>query len=132
MDEEKHLLDPTSPTYFGRDGGCGSGKRSKVILAIVLVGLVIALLAVFFVGGFVAGQKHARSSVKPTPTPSPTTTSSSPTPTSSPSPTPSPSPAPPPSGFNWGADVMVDGKEMAVVDWLDENMAANNIKNNLL
>ena len=102
MAEEERLINPATQTHFGK-GSSGRDKLPKVVLGILIVVLAAALLAVFFVGGFVAGKKQARSSATPG-TPE----------------------------FNWGADVKVDGKEMPVVDWLDENMAANNMKNNLL
>ena len=103
MAEEERLIDPAGQTTFGKVSSGRNNKLPKVVLAILIVVLAAAVLAVFFIGGFVAGKKQAGSSAAPGTT-----------------------------GFNWGADVKVDGKEMPVVDWLSENMAANNIKNNLL
>ena len=48
-------------------------------------------------------------------------------------PTPSSStpPSPTQKGFDWGANVNVGGKSVPVVDWLDENLQAKNIEDNL-
>ena len=121
MAEEQPLIDPTidivydpstrdQQADFGKDSDARdrAGTVRKIALAVLTVAMVIALLVVFFICGFVAGMKHGHVSAALA-----SINSGSPV-------------------LDWGASVKVDGEEKAVVDWLDENIEASNIRKNLL
>ena len=109
--------------------GCCDQRRSWKQTALLVSGalIVVVVIAVCaFTGGVFAGRRH--SSTCPTPSPSP---SPSPSSSTSPSASPSPPPSPTQKGFEWGANVNVGGNSVPVVSWLDENLQAKNIEDNL-
>ena len=117
MEEEHHLVDPGDDTDpEDRDGipNLRIERRtwcSKWGFTVGVVLITAAFIAVAFAAGLLIGmRKLGGSNATPAPCPSPT---------------------PATSGFNWGANVKVDGKDTPVVDWLDRNMDASHIKDNL-
>ena len=116
MEEEHDLMDldpeyssseDDSPKLHGRSER--SSKWTNVSFNVGVLLIAITFVVVSFAAGLLIGMKALDGRDSSTPSPPPVT-----------------------SGFNWGASVKVGGTEMPVVDWLDENMDATNIKRNLL
>ena len=113
MEEEHELMDLDPENSSSEDDSPKSrahsargSKRASTPFNVGVLLVAIAFMVVSFAVGLLIGMKALDSS--------------------------SPSPPSVPSGFNWGASVKVGGKDVPVVDWLDESMSASNIKRNLL
>ena len=109
-------------TFPGADrnsDGKSLHMRFCFIITLIIFVLVLAIFAVSFTVGLFVGRniEKGRNSCQ-------TTTTTMPVPT----PTPSPSVV---THYNWGDKVEMNGRQVDVLSWLDENMSANNMKNNL-
>ena len=106
-DEEessRRLIDPNEPDAAPEDHARPGRKtlgRSKWIKIALSAAAVLLLGAIAFAVGLLIGRKLASSAAASTPVPS------------------------------WGASVEIDGKRVAVVDWLDGFMEADKIKERL-
>ena len=101
----------------------GTKKRSSInskawCMRVLFLAVFIILFVISFSIGFFAGHGVGTSAA-----------SKNSCPTSPPSSL--PTSAPTLARYNWGDRVDINGDQVDVLSWLDENMSANNMKNNL-
>ena len=103
-EEEIRLVDPNEPDAAPENDTSQVQRKlghSKWIKISLGVAAALLLVAIAFAVGLLIGRKLGPGTVTPAP------------------------------GFNWGASVKIDGREVAVVDWLDDFIEAKRIEEDL-